>query len=143
MTSSSSAPVPDSALAAENIFEALREDKPWGHELIFAMVDGKYVGKILHVGSGHALSLQRHESKEETICVLEGRALVDYGPSETELTARELGPNEVIHLPAGIVHRVTALTDLVLAEASTADPGWREDITRFEDRYGREGNTAP
>lgn len=107
------------------------------------MAEGRYVGKILHVSSGHALSLQKHLSKEETICVLEGRARVDYGPSETELTAREMGPNEVIHLPAGVVHRVTAITDVVLAEASTADDGWRQDIVRFEDRYGRQGKTAP
>lgn len=92
---------------------------------------------------GHALSLQKHLQKEETILVLAGRARVDYGPNETELTSEELGPDEVIHLPAGAVYRVTAMTDLVMVEASTADPGWREDIIRFDDKYGRQGETAP
>jgi hypothetical protein len=31
----------------------------------------------------------------------------------------------------------------VLVEASTADPGWREDVVRIEDRYGRHGTSAP
>ncbi|GGN79277.1 hypothetical protein GCM10011610_27530 [Nocardia rhizosphaerihabitans] len=75
--------------------------------------------------------------------MLAGRARVDYGPNETELTSEELGPDEVIHLPAGAVYRVTAMTDLVMVEASTADPGWREDIIRFDDKYGRQGETAP
>jgi mannose-6-phosphate isomerase len=41
------------------------------------------------------------------------------------------------------VHRVTAITDIVFAEASTAPPGWREDVVRLEDAYGRTGTTAP
>ena len=28
-------------------------------------------------------------------------------------------------------------------EASTAVPGWREDVVRLEDRYGRSGTQAP
>ncbi|MBF6165276.1 cupin domain-containing protein [Streptomyces gardneri] len=132
-----------SSAAQARIFQAQRQDKPWGHESIFAVVDGKYVGKVLHVRSGHALSLQKHLQKEETIFVLSGKARVDYGRTETELTSEELGPDDVIHIPAGAVHRVTAITDVVMLEASTADHGWREDIVRFDDRYGRQGRTEP
>jgi hypothetical protein len=41
------------------------------------------------------------------------------------------------------VHRITAITDIVFAEASTAGPGWREDVVRLDDKYGRAGTTAP
>ena len=34
---------------------------------------------------------------------------------------------------------MSAITDLVFVEASTADEGWREDVVRLEDRYGRQG----
>ena len=37
-----------------------RVDTPWGYELIWAHTD-QYVGKILHVNPGEALSLQYHE----------------------------------------------------------------------------------
>ena len=46
-------------------------DKPWGHEEIFAQTPD-YVGKILFIRQGEALSLQYHEVKEETLRVLDG-----------------------------------------------------------------------
>jgi mannose-6-phosphate isomerase len=124
-------------------YQAARQDKPWGYEQIFAAVDGKYAGKLIHVSAGHSLSLQNHERKDETMSVLSGQALIEFGPVGGELTQRAFGPGDSIHIPAGLVHRVTAVTDLVFAEASTADPGWREDVVRLEDRYGRSGTNAP
>lgn len=136
----------DSPVAAgpsAQIYQAARQDKPWGHELIFAAVDGKYVGKVIHMTAGHSLSLQYHREKDETISVLSGKALMEYGPAAGELAGQEFGPGDTIWLPAGVLHRVTAVTDLTFAEASTAEPGWREDVVRLEDRYGRAGTSAP
>lgn len=125
------------------IYKAPRQNKPWGHEIIFAAIDGKYVGKIIHITAGHALSLQYHNRKDETISVLSGAGLVEYGPSAEELTSQHFGAGDTIHVPTGTVHRVSAITDLTFAEASTADSGWREDVVRLEDKYGRSGTTAP
>lgn len=134
---------PVAAGPAAEIYRAPQQDKPWGHELIFASVDGKYVGKIIHVSAGHALSLQYHERKEETSTVLSGAALIEHGPSADALTSQHFGPGDTIHLPPGVLHRITAITDLTFVEASTAQPGWREDVVRLEDKYGRAGTTAP
>ena len=41
-----------------------RVEKPWGWELVFAETDA-YVGKLLFVRAGEALSLQYHEVKDE------------------------------------------------------------------------------
>jgi len=41
------------------------------------------------------------------------------------------------------VHRITAVVDLLFAEVSSAAPGWRDDVVRLADRYGRDGTTAP
>src|SRR5680860_1766942 len=54
-------------------------ERPWGHEEIFALVEGKFCGKVLHVRAGHALSLQYHRQKEEVISVLQGTARVEIG----------------------------------------------------------------
>jgi mannose-6-phosphate isomerase len=132
------APVPEA-----EVYQAARQDKPWGHELIFAALDDKYIGKIIHVNEGGSLSLQYHKEKEETISVISGEALVQYGPSADQLTDQRFGPGDTIHLPAGVLHRITAISDLDFAEASTAQPGWREDVVRLEDRYGRTGTSAP
>jgi len=85
-TQSGSSPAP--AAAQAEVFSAPRQDKPWGHELIFAAVDGLYAGKIIQVRAGHALSLQYHRDKDETISVLAGEALFEYGPDVDELTER-------------------------------------------------------
>jgi mannose-6-phosphate isomerase len=125
------------------VYRAATQDKPWGHEEIFAAVEGRYVGKIIHVTAGHSLSLQYHVHKDETSVVLSGAALMEYGRAADALTSQHLGPGDTIHLPAGTLHRITAITDLTFAEVSTAQPGWREDVVRLEDKYGRAGTTAP
>jgi mannose-6-phosphate isomerase len=144
VTSAQNASGSQAAAADEaSVYRAARQDKPWGYELIFAAVDGKYVGKIIHVGAGHSLSLQYHNEKEETISVISGEALIEYGRSADELSGEHFGAGDTIHLPPGVLHRITAISDLDFAEASTASPGWREDVVRLEDRYGRTGTTAP
>ena len=51
-----------------------RVEKPWGYELIWADTS-QYVGKLLHIQAGEALSLQYHEVKDETIHLLKGEML--------------------------------------------------------------------
>ena len=125
------------------IYTAARQEKPWGYELIFAVVSDKYAGKVIHVNAGQSLSLQYHREKEETISVLDGEALIEYGPAADQLAERRFRPGDTIHLPPGVLHRVRALSELTFAEASTASPGWREDVVRLEDSYGRSGTSAP
>ena len=132
-----------SAGARAQVYRAPRQEKPWGYELIFAAIEGLYVGKILHVNAGQSLSLQYHEQKEETITMLSGEAVIKYGAIGGELTEQKFGPGDTIHLPARSVHRLTAITDIEFAETSTAFPGWREDVVRLEDAYNRAGTTAP
>ena len=122
---------------------AERVDKPWGHEQIFAVVEGRYVGKLLTVAAGESLSLQYHEQKDETIALVSGRAELDLGTAADSLRSIALEAGTSVHVPPGVLHRLRALDDSVLVEASTADPGWREDIVRLEDRYGRHGTSAP
>ena len=126
------------------VYRAQRQDKPWGHEMIFAAVEGSYVGKVIHVNAGQSLSMQYHHAKVETISVLSGHGQFEYGPGADELESSRLGPGDTVHLPAGVLHRISALDDdLLFVEASTADPGWRNDVVRLDDRYGRSGTSRP
>lgn len=112
-----------------------RIDKPWGFETHFALVPGKYCGKTLHVEAGHALSLQYHVRKEETIAVQSGKLLFEVGTADGSLESFELLPGEAVHLSPGTRHRMTALVDTVVLEASTTE---LDDVVRIEDRYGRD-----
>lgn len=112
-----------------------RVGKPWGYELIWADTD-RYVGKILHVNAGEALSLQYHERKDETIHLLSGEMRFWVGPAADRLEEVRLGAGESWRIPAGTVHRMEAVTDCDLLEVSTPD---LDDVVRLEDRYGRVG----
>jgi hypothetical protein len=71
--------------------------KPWGYELRWAKTP-RYVGKILHINAGHALSLQYHNIKEETILLYSGRMRYEMEIDGT-LQARELQPATVCTSP--------------------------------------------
>jgi len=116
-----------------------RVEKPWGWELIWAETD-IYVGKLLFVRAGQSLSLQYHEVKEESWLVQEGRAALELGPRDGDLATIQIGPGDAFHYRPGTVHRVTALEDTLVIEVSTPH---LDDVVRLEDRYGREGTSAP
>ena len=128
---------------AATVYRAPVQPKPWGHEVIFAAVEGRYVGKLIHVNAGHSLSTQYHRQKEETISLVSGEAVVEHGPDGDHLVAVRFAPGDTIHLPAGVVHRIEAVTDIVFAECSTAAQGWRHDVVRLDDAYGRAGTREP
>lgn len=114
-------------------FSPERTDKPWGYEILIACTD-RYVGKILHVNAGHALSVQYHERKDETIYLFSGSARLHYRDSAGSSACADLSPGTGYHIPPGAVHSLEALTDCDFFEASTPE---LEDVVRLEDRYGR------
>ena len=121
-------------------FGVRRVDKPWGHELIWALTDG-YCGKILHVNAGHSLSLQYHEVKDESWYVQSGRARLELGDvGDESLIEQEITAGDAFHYAPGTVHRVTAIEDIDILEVSTPH---LDDVVRLQDAYGREGTSAP
>ena len=111
-------------------------DKPWGHELIWAKTD-QYVGKILHIRAGEALSLQYHRVKDETIMVLSGRMQLVYFADGEQPKSKELAPREPFHVAPGLRHRMIAIEDTDVLEVSSTEI---DDVVRLEDRYGRSGS---
>jgi mannose-6-phosphate isomerase len=114
--------------------EVRRVEKPWGYELHWARTD-RYVGKILHINAGQALSLQYHNLKEETIYVQSGKLLYEIEQNGV-MQKIEMKPGDSIHVLPKTVHRMTAIEDTDVLEASTPE---LDDVVRLEDRYGRQG----
>ncbi|WP_373061558.1 cupin domain-containing protein [Gemmatimonas sp.] len=114
--------------------------KPWGHETIWAHTD-RYVGKILHITAGQALSVQYHERKDETVYLLRGEMTYWVQlPGETELHDQRLTTGQSFRITPGTIHYMEAITDCDVLEASTPE---LDDVVRIKDRYGREGTSAP
>lgn len=117
---------------------SVRVEKPWGYELIWAHT-GRYAGKILHVNAGEALSLQYHRGKDETLYVLAGSLRLWLGPSADALEERLMREGDGVRIVPGTVHRMEAVTDVDILEASTPE---LDDVVRLEDRYGRAGSAG-
>jgi mannose-6-phosphate isomerase len=114
--------------------EPTKVDKPWGHELIWALTDD-YCGKLLFVKAGESLSLQFHREKDESWLVLAGRAELELGePGKKALSTEVVGPDAAFHITPGTVHRLRALEDTTILEVSTPQI---DDVVRLEDEYGR------
>jgi mannose-6-phosphate isomerase len=120
-----------------------RVEKPWGHELIWAGAPGQatgYVGKLIHIKAGHALSLQYHKVKDETVHVHAGTLVLELEDDSGVMQTMKLGPGESRWIRPGKRHRMSAETDCDVLEAST---NHLDDVVRLEDRYGRQGTSKP
>lgn len=110
-------------------------EKPWGYEVRWAITE-RYVGKILHVRKGEALSLQYHEHKDESLLLVRGSIDAELGVRDGELKSVRMNEGDTIHLTPGTRHRFTAVEDTDIYEVSTPEI---DDVVRLEDRYGRAG----
>jgi quercetin dioxygenase-like cupin family protein len=83
--------------------EPIRETNPWTHNEWLVRPDLVAAEKLLMVRAtmppGHCHPFHLHPHREEIIHVLEGRAEQWVGDEY-----RILGPGEIAHLPAGVVH---------------------------------------
>ena len=118
---------------------ARRVDKPWGHELIWAHTE-HYVGKILVIEAGRRLSLQKHEQKDESILVREGRLRLTLEGDDGVVRDEILGPGDHRRVATGRIHRYEAIERCEVIEVSTTE---LDDVVRLEDDFGREGTSAP
>jgi mannose-6-phosphate isomerase len=116
--------------------------KPWGHETIWARTD-VYVGKILHINANQALSVQYHNVKDETVYLLSGELIYRIWEGEgDDKKAVDVGLKigEAFRITPGTIHQMEAITDCDILEVSTPH---LDDVVRLQDRYGREGTSAP
>lgn len=110
-------------------------EKPWGRELWFALVPGKYMGKVLEINPGEQVSLHKHMKKEETMYIFCGRIEVySIGPNGTIVSDGELTAGEVLHFNPETTHSMRCISGIktILFEVSTAFP---EDSVRIKGFY--------
>lgn len=107
--------------------------RPWGRYEV--LNEGRnFKVKRLVVKPGGKLSLQLHRHRAEHWVVISGVARV-----ECEGEEQMVHPNQSIGVPKGKRHRLSnpGSTDLQLIEVQSGDYIGEDDITRFDDIYGR------
>jgi mannose-6-phosphate isomerase len=111
--------------------------KPWGWEIVWAESDA-YTGKLLHVLAGRRLSLQYHDEKTETQCLLSGRAILVAEDASGILREVAMEPGKGYTIHPFQIHRLIAIDDSEVMEVSTAETG---TTVRLEDDYCRSDET--
>lgn len=109
------------------------ENRPWGSfEVLFSSKG--YKVKILSVKPGETLSLQSHEHRHEHWVVVKGIATVTKNQK-----VEALKENEYIFIKKGDIHRIANLGEnlLEIIEVQYGTYLKEDDITRYEDIYGR------
>jgi hypothetical protein len=114
-------------------------DKPWGHELWINGQHPHYALKKIYLKAGSKTSLQYHNLKQETNVLFDGRTKLHFKNNEavknddvdsSDLSQVELGPISSIDVVPGILHRLEAITDILLYETSTPH---LDDVVRVAD----------
>ncbi len=107
--------------------------RPWG---TFDDVHGGDGFKVKHIvmNPGQALSLQSHRHRAEHWVVVRGTARVTRGDETFDLSE-----NQSTYIPRGTRHRLAnpGAAPLELVEVQYGSPLTEDDITRYEDIYGR------
>lgn len=122
----------------KNIPYAEENVKPWGYELILTSRNLPYTAKIIRIKADHRLSLQLHDKKIETLTLISGKAnlIIDNNRDELETIRMDLNKGYTVYV--GQRHRLQAVTDCEIYEASTPEIG---TTYRIEDDYNRPNET--
>ena len=107
--------------------------RPWGSYTVLTESE-KYKVKRLTIDSHQKMSLQKHEKRSEHWVVVKGEVIVTLGEDQMTLRA-----NEGVTIPIGTVHRIENPGDhsAELVEVQLGEYVGEDDITRFDDDYGR------
>lgn len=115
-----------------------RVEKPWGYELHLVPDNYPYMMKIMHVDAGKRMSLQIHDTKQESWLVVKGRAAAIWENEKGELIETELEPGKGYSALVGQRHRLKGITDTDIVETSTPELG---TTWRLEDDFKRPDET--
>ncbi len=109
-------------------------EKPWGYEVIFTPEHSPRLAKILFVKAGRRLSLQYHDAKEETLCLLTGKAVIWLENEAGEILKTPMEMHRGYAISVMQKHRVEAIEDAFVIESSDHEKG---NTFRLEDDYSR------
>ncbi len=107
------------------------ETRPWGSFTTFADNE-QATAKIITVRTGEEFSLQSHAHRDEFWHIISGNGTIIIGDASSPLV---VGADYAV--PHDTKHRITAGTENVVFLEISRGEFDENDITRFEDKYGR------
>lgn len=118
--------------------------RPWGVYYVLEDQPNFKIKKLI-VSPKKRLSLQSHDKRSEHWVVVNGTATIQIREKEhpEHIGHRLVNTNESCHVPQGHVHRLANDQDehLVVIEVQCGDYTGEDDITRYQDDFGRDTPT--
>lgn len=110
--------------------------KPWGFEIWLSDAsDTPYALKVIYLKKGTKTSLQIHKEKSEHNFIFSGDIKLYYQDTKSKkIRFVKLNGGHVIKFLPNTIHRIEALTEAIMIEASSHH---LDDVIRLEDDYFR------
>jgi mannose-6-phosphate isomerase len=110
------------------------EVRPWGEYEVLSDAEPHSKVKYMTIAPGKRLSYQSHRRRSEHWTIVQGEAEV-----VLDGTTFHVSVGESIDVPVGAKHRCAnpGTVDLVFVEVQLGDYFGEDDITRYEDDFGR------
>lgn len=138
----------ETQIAQSTIEPTLQNDikkviKPWGYELWINGEHPNYALKEIFIKTGTKTSLQYHRMKRETNLLLSGKAKLHYKSNKEanndqvtaqDISVTDLQPVTSVDVFPNHLHRLEAVTDVLLCEVSTPH---LDDVVRISDDTNR------
>lgn len=112
-------------------WEGVRVDKPWGHEVQLYRGPAACFWR-LQLEPGSETSMHCHSFKRTALIVESGEVVL-----QTLTRQFTLRPGDIVHIEPMAFHRSSTQGGAVLIELES--PANKNDLIRYEDRYGRKG----
>jgi mannose-1-phosphate guanylyltransferase / mannose-6-phosphate isomerase len=109
----------------ENDYRVYRQ---WGHWSVLERGEG-YKIKTLEVYPNKSLSLQYHNHRAETWCIVEGEGKMIIGERTFDIRK-----HDSLYIPVGVTHKVTntsSTKNLIIVEVQQGDSCKESDIVRI------------
>jgi len=113
--------------------------KPWGEEHVVFRDKKKLCITLLKIKSGHSTSLHCHPQKKTGFILLSGTATIQLGLYKSSRKNYK-SPSRLM-IRTGLFHSIKCISkkDLMALEFET--PVNKNDLVRFQDKYGRKNTT--
>ena len=107
-------------------------EKSWGKFQIIDVEEESLVIKVT-LNPGHGMNYHSHVNRDEVWNVVRGR-----GEVVLDGARRDVGPGDVVHVPAGMKHKVRAREKMTIIELQMGKDISREDKIKWEEPENRD-----
>ena len=107
-------------------------EKSWGKFQIIDVEEESLVIKVT-LNPGHGMNYHSHANRDEVWNVVRGR-----GEVVLDGARRDVGPGDVVHVPAGMKHKVRAREKMTIIELQMGKDISREDKIKWEEPENRD-----